>query len=266
MNCFAIKFMREVKNISQAKLADLSEVSERTIRDIEAGRNTTPNRDTLNRICAVISPENPAAFWEACNDEVDYAYEKGLLDTICGQIQPALIPPINKLLNPKEQNAVSYVAACVCGYLRGGSDNAAIRDNAITIMDALSAIMQTVDLTANAVELEAFTRYLICDLITLANANGLPKGSVNEVHEIIRNLSESRISMGQVDRITAVRSAYFWLYDNWGYIKNESITYNILSHIAILCDCAKDTHEMRCYLFYAILKHFMALSTATEVA
>lgn len=266
MNYFAIKFLREVKNISQAKLADLSGVSERTIRDIEAGRNTTPNRDTLNRICAVISPENPAAFWEACNDEVDYACEKGLLDTICGQIQPALIPPINKLLNPKEQNAVSYVAACICGYLRGGSDNAAIRDNAITIMDALSAIMQTVDLTTNAVELEAFTRYLICDLNTLANTNSLPQDSVDAVRTIIRSLAESRIAIGQVDRITAVRSAYFWLYDNWHYIRNEAITYNILSHISILCDGAADTHAMRCCLFYAILKHFTALSTATEVA
>lgn len=266
MNCFAIKFMREVKNISQVKLAELSEVSERTIRDIEAGRNTTPSRDTLNRICAVISPEDPAAFWDACNDSIDYKYEKELLDTTCGQIQPVLIPPINKLLNPEDQNAVSYVAACVCGYLRGGSGNAAIRDNSITIMDALSAIMQTVSLTTNVVELEAFTRYLICDLNTLANANGLPQSSVNAVCAIIRSLAESRISMGQVDRITAVRAAYFWLYDNWNYIRDEAIAYDILSHISILCDGAKDTHEMRCYLFYAILKHFMALRTVTDAA
>ena len=261
MNCFAIKFMREVKNISQVKLAELSEVSERTIRDIEAGRNTTPSRDTLNRICAVISPEDPAAFWDACNDSTDYKYEKTLLDSYCSYIKAGLILPMNMLLNPEDQNAVSYVAACVCGYLRGGSGNAAIRDNSITTMDALSAIMQTVSLTTNAVELEAFTRYLICDLNTLANANGLPQSSVNAAYEIIRSLVESRISMGQVDRINAVRAAYFWLYDNWDYLKNETIAYCILFHISVLCDHAKDTHEMRCYLFYALLTHFLTLPT-----
>lgn len=262
MNCYAIKYLRESKNISQAKLAELSEVSERTIRDLEAGRNTNPNRDTLDRICAVISPEDPAAFWSACNDTIDYKFEKDLLDTICSQIQPALIPPINKLLNPKEQNAVSYVAACVCGYLRGSAGSAAVRDNAVTIMDAFASIMQTVDLTTNAVELETFTRYLICDLNTLANANSLPQDSVDAVRAIIRSLAESRIAMGQVDRITAVRAAYYWLYDNWGYIKNESISYNILSHFSILCDGAADTHDMRCCLFYALLKHFNALQMA----
>lgn len=266
MNYQALKTLRESKNMTQAQLAEKSGLSDKTIRDLETGRNTNPTQSTLDTLCHVLCPNSPEDFWEAIKDTPDYAREKALLENDKKHLPGSLVHPLSRLLDESEKNSVSYAIACLCGYLRGGSGQAAIRNHAITLLDAFASAVQTAQTTQEPLELEAFTRYLIRDFESLINIEGVPKHKIEKGAELISALQHSRTANLSCDRASAIRAIFYWVYDSWESIRDVATTYEIISHIFILLDNAKDNTQMRKELFFATLNHFYQVNYSKSLS
>ena len=256
MNYQALRHLRESKNLTQAQLAEKANLSDKTIRDIETGRNSNPSQATLDAVCRILCPDDPEKFWEAIKDDPDFSQEKDLLEHDRKHIPNVIVPILADLLNKEKENAVSYTISCLCGYLRGGSSQAPIRNTSITLLNAFATVVHTAQLSKAPLEVEAFTRYIIRDFESLAHSEGISQLKAEKGRKLISDLQNSRAANLSHDRCAAVREIFFWIYDAWEIICEKGITYEILSHIFILLDTAKDTAELRRILFYSAINHF----------
>lgn len=254
MNGLSLKALRDLHHMSQAELAAASGVSERSIRDIETGRNTTPSQKTLDLLCAALCPDDPKTFESICNDSNDYTSEKALLDLYCGEIPSALIAPLNKLLDCKSTNAVSYCLSCLFGYLR---NNHSCNDS-IAALNAMAASMQSVTLSDTPSEMEASTRALINHLQTLSTDKSLTPDMAATAKDFAIQLSQLRLSATPDARLNFIRTTFYWLYDNWHHLNTTATAYAILSDISLLCNHASDSHSVRCSVFHEIINYFFS--------
>lgn len=254
MNYLAMRHLREAKHLSQTELASASGVSERTIRAIESGHNTTPSQKVLDLLGAVLCPDDPQLYQAICNESVDYKAEKHMLDRNCRFIPAALIAPLNKLFDPQSSNAVSYSIACMAGYLRANPPH----KKSLYFVGAVAATMSSVTPNDYPAEFEFFNRGLITHLEMLANNTSLPREITSAAKGFASHLSNIRLNSSQKDRLNSVRTVFCWLYDHWEKIEHLDVPYYILSDVALICDHAADKHVLRCTLFYGILNFFLA--------
>lgn len=259
MNGYAIKQLRIEHGLTQEKLAEKTDLSARTISDLETGRKDTASPKTLQALAEVLCPEDPNAFFEAILDHPDFEYEKALLEGNI-RIPDVMCAPIRKLLDAESGNCVSYVFACMTGYLRGhlGSFDV-IAPHTYMIMDAVAPTMRTVKLVEHPGELELMWKGLVANIRALSKLECLPEDISQDAADVVWQLRNSRANNDMDARLAALRAAFFWLYDNWGSIKCEPDAYYALSDISILADNASCSSVCRKHLFYALYNFYSAV-------
>lgn len=244
-----IKSLRMQQSLTQAELAELSNLSEATVRKVENGQ-VTPSRNTIQALCKVLCPQNPSALGVTADDYTD---QQLLLKQYVHCIPSCMFSPMSALLNIQKKDAVSFFFACLSAYLRTQTN----LKNTHILLDAYAASLATTSLTDSLNELERFTKALLNHLNLLAGNQMVNADFAEEITCAKQKLANSRLSSDAAARLQTIHSIFFMLYDNWSIIQNLDVVYLIFSDITLLCSHAVDDHKTRTMTFSAAMGYFL---------
>ncbi len=232
-----VQSRREALHLTQAQLASSIHYTERTIGSIERAERDTVNDDTLSSLASVLYPDNPDDFFKEIQSfslaEHSAAIRADPIITDENLKRIAL-----EVLDPQRSDAVSYALASLSAYMMYAEQN---KYN-LYFLDCFASSMQSYKLSSYITELEPITRYLLLNLSSLASSYDALSSDANE---IIQQLKSARLAKDNEAWLTAIRSAFYLIYDAWDTLQHDSTAYAAIQNISILLCGADDSDYAR---------------------
>lgn len=134
------------------------------------------------------------------------------------------------------------------------------RYKALSILSVQASAIGCTTLITDAYACETIWRSLLYNLRILSELDGVPDGNAAEASDIIYDLWRSRANGNIAARTTAVKAAFFWLYDNWENIAHSIASCYALMDINALLDGMSDTEQVRRSMLYAAVAFYNSIA------
>lgn len=256
--------LRKSKGLSQQALADIADLSRRSIEDYERKK------------VAGIRPQSVKQLAEALEEPLDklLANKIDVMETVSSVapvaegIEASFVPNSVNFSQPLRLNCYAdSILRSACGGLLSSASSDDCVSNAIAkisgylyhlvdkipklkehshliVSNSISALASAALEESCAANTEMWSGFKIC-MSELANTPQLPDYAKKEALDVIDMMTHSRMADDMKLKFKAVRSCLFWLSDNWQYIYQNSYAYSVFRYVSSMLKAAPTDHQTR---------------------